>query len=136
MPTIVEWASVVVTVVTRLTSMVRTEADGGGDPDRGTDGGGDPDGGRWRWRRCGRGPSDPDPGLRIVAIAIEPGWKHWNLLMRRGGTVRGLLSVVPMEEEKNRGGAHRGSIRGVRAPARCKLRGEVRAPAQEEGDAA
>jgi hypothetical protein len=40
-----------------------------------------------------------------------------------------------MEEEKNRGGAHRGSIRGVRAPTRCKLRGEVRAPAQEEGDA-
>jgi hypothetical protein len=43
------WASVVVTVVTRLTSTVRTEADGGGDPDRGTDGGGDLDGGRWRW---------------------------------------------------------------------------------------
>jgi hypothetical protein len=50
--------------------------------------------------------------------------------------VRGLPSVMPMEEEKNRGGAHRGSIRGVRAPARCKLRGEVRAPAREEGDAA
>jgi hypothetical protein len=85
------------------------EADGGGDPGRGTDGGGDPDEGRWRWRRCGRGPSDPDPGLRVVAIAVEPGWKHWNLLTRRGGTVRGLPSVVPMEEEKNRGGAHRGS---------------------------
>jgi hypothetical protein len=136
MPAIVEWASVVVTAVTRLTSTVRTEADGGGDPDRGTDGGGDPDGGRWRWRRCGRGPSDPDPVLGVVAIVIEPGWKHWNLFTRRGGTMRGLPLVVPMEEEKNREGAHWRSIWGVRAPARCKLREEVRAPARKEGDAA
>jgi hypothetical protein len=35
-----------------------------------------------------------------VAIAVESGWKHWNLLMRRGGMVRGLPSVVPMEDEK------------------------------------
>jgi hypothetical protein len=33
-------------------AIMRTEVDGGGDPDRGTYGGGDPDGGRWRQRRC------------------------------------------------------------------------------------
>jgi hypothetical protein len=38
--------SVVVTAVAHLTSTMRTKADGGGDPDRGTDGGGDSDGGR------------------------------------------------------------------------------------------
>jgi hypothetical protein len=155
------------------------------------------------------GPSDPDPGLGVAAIAVEPGWKTIRAVLfaiaahprvgsqgqvvmkvpqgdagatrrglarpgspylpaarcraegttrkrtrsalrvvpccgealepaheERGGTVRGLPSVVPMEEEKNRGGTHRGSIRGVRAPARCKLRGEVRALAREEGGAA
>jgi hypothetical protein len=57
-------ASVVVTAVVHLTSTVQTEADGGGDPDRGTDGGGDSDEGRWRRRRCSdpEGGSDPDGG--------------------------------------------------------------------------
>jgi hypothetical protein len=108
---------------------VRTGADGGGDPDRGTDGGGDPDGGRWRWRRCGRGPSDPDPGLGVVAIAVEPGWKHCNLLTRRRGTVRGLPSVVPMEEEKKTEetltGGRYGEF-GLRLGASCVGRFELR----------
>jgi hypothetical protein len=34
--------------------MVWMEADGGGEPDRGTDGGGDPDEGRWRRQWCER----------------------------------------------------------------------------------
>jgi hypothetical protein len=66
---------------------------------------------------------------RVGVEALEPAHEE-----RRNGeraTVGGADGG-----RKNRGGAHRGLIRGVRAPARCKLRGEVRALAREEGDAA